>query len=232
MVKYVKGNADWMETAVVMPAPSGEVQENPGQNQQPQPQRRITGLVMDGRGQPYCPIFAKPKANGTGRHITAYLVSEILDVDEYVDLIDCLFTATEDDDIFIYIDSPGGYISAGSIISSAIHHSHANVYTVARGLCASAACLIHNSAKEGHAIVEDMGVLMIHMSLHGDSGVSSLIAKRASDQVRYVNETLLSQAVEMGYLLPNELDQIQNGKEIYISSKDFKARIEANNETG
>lgn len=202
-----------------------EVKEVPAPTPKDAP-AKPTGIVLDGRGQPYCPVFTRTLNDGT-HDTVAYLISEVMDVDEYVDLIDVLLTATERDTIKIYIDSPGGYISAGSIISSAIHHSKAQVYTIARGLCASAACLIHNAAKPQHAIVEDMGVLMIHMSLHGDSGVSSLIAKRAEDQVRYVNETLLSQALEMGYLLPEELNQIQNGKQIYISAKDFRARLEA-----
>ena len=184
------------------------------------------GAVVDGRGQPYCPVFIAPKADG-GRTFTAYIQDEIMDVDDYVDLIDTLITATEKDDYYIYIDSPGGRISAGSIISSVIHHSRANVYTVARGLCASAACLIHNAAKAGHAIVDDMGVLMIHMSLHGDTGCSTLIQKRAADQVRYVNTNLLKQALDMGYLLPDELASIQNGNEIFISKKDFDARLAA-----
>ena len=81
------------------------------------------GAVVDGRGQPYCPVFIAPKADG-GRTFTAYIQDEIMDVDDYVDLIDTLITATEKDDYYIYIDSPGGRISAGSIISSVIHFAN------------------------------------------------------------------------------------------------------------
>lgn len=181
-------------------------------------------IVLDGSNQPYCQVITTVDENGH-KLIKAYLQDEILDVDEYVELIDKLFTAEEEDKIYIYIDSPGGHISAGSIISSAIAASKAEVYTVARGLCASAACLIHNAAKPGHAIVDDMGVLMIHFSSHLDMGNSSLIEKRAADQCKYVITTLLSQAVEMGYLTNDELSAIQTGSEIFISKQDFEKRI-------
>ena len=213
---------DWAMEAIDSPAPEAK----------PQPSKtgmevkELPVLIFDGRNIPYCAVKVTRQSDGS-KVVSAYLHDEILDVDEYVQLIDELFTATPKDRIYIYIDSPGGYISAGSIISSAISESKGEVYTIARGLCASAACLIHNAAKPGHATVADMGVLMIHMSSHMDAGTSSLIAKRAADQVRYVNETLLSQAVAMGYLTENELQSIQTGNEIFISAKDFRGRIAA-----
>lgn len=171
----------------------------------------------------YCPVYVDKKPAG-GRLFTAYINSTIQDIDQYIDLIDTLLTATAEDTYLIYIDSPGGYVSSGSIVSSAIDQSKAEVFTIARGLCASAACLIHNSAKKGHALVQDCGVLMIHMSSHDDSGVSTQIAARAADQVRYVNENLLKQALDMGYITQEELASIQNGGEIFISSDEFAKR--------
>ena len=94
-------------------------------------------IVLDGSNQPYCQLIKSVDENGH-KNIKAYLQGEILDVDEYVELIDALFSADSEDKIYIYIDSPGGHISAGSIISSAIDACKGEVYTVARGLCASA----------------------------------------------------------------------------------------------
>lgn len=203
----------------------------------PQPQmhtletKELPLIVLDGRNQPYCQMVVRANEDGS-KVAKAYLQDEILDVDEYVELIDFLLTATEQDKAYLYIDSPGGHISAGSIISSAIAVCRGEVYTVARGLCASAACLIHNAAKPGHAIVDPMGVLMIHFSSHMDAGLSSQIMQRAADQSRYVQETLLSQALELGYLLPAEMESIKTGAEIFISAKDFAARLEAKQNGG
>ena len=177
----------------------------------------------------YCPVYVEQSATGDGRRFMAYITGEINDVDAYIDLIDTLLSATAKDSYYIFIDSPGGRISAGSIIASAIHHCQAEVFTVARGLCASAAALIHNAARPGHALVGDMAVLMIHMSSHMDVGVSTFIQERAANQVRYVNENLLAKALEMGYITAEELAGIQNGEEVFISAEEFRDRIRQHN---
>lgn len=174
--------------------------------------------------QRYCPVYISRDNSGRRKYV-AYITGVIDDVDQYVDVIDTLFSANDGDMYVIYIDSPGGRISAGSIIASAIHHSKAEVFTVARGLCASAAALIHNAAPAGHALVDLMAVLMIHMSSHSDAGVSTFIQERAANQVRYVNEVLLERAVEMGYISTEELTAINNGEEIYISAAEFNERV-------
>lgn len=171
-----------------------------------------------------CPVYVDVRPDGT-KVFTAYVSGPIGDVTEYVDLIDTLFSAGPDDIYYLMIDSPGGAISAGSIISSAIWACQAKVITCARGLCASAAALIHCAVKPGNSYLCPLGLLMIHMSSHSDEGVSSQIAKRAEDQVRYVNENLLRPALELGYITQDELARIQNGDEIYITADELKSRL-------
>lgn len=175
----------------------------------------------------YCPVYIEQSPNG-GRTFRAYITGAIKDVDSYIDLIDILFTASENDTFYIYIDSPGGMVASGSILSSAIHHSAAQVFTIARGFCASAACLIHNAAHKNNAKAEAMAVLMIHMSSHIDSGRSTSIEDRAKAQVKYVQKNLLQHAVELGYMTTEELDNIAGGDEIFITADDFYKRIGTN----
>lgn len=174
---------------------------------------------------PYCPVYVAKKEDG-GRFFSAYLQGPIEDVDDYIDLIDTLLTATEQDTFNIYIDSPGGLIAAGGIISSAIHHTKAEVFTIAKGICASAAALVHSSAKPGHCIVTPFAVMMYHMSSHGDCGFSTKIAERANNQVRYVNECLLNKALEDGHITKEQFDMIQNGEEIYVTASEFTSKLQ------
>lgn len=176
-------------------------------------------------GQPakYCPIVASPKPEG-GVTYRAYLIGEVRDVDNYTDLIDTLLMATDKDDYYIFIDSPGGMIASGGIIASAIDNSKANVYTVARGMAASSAALIHSAAKPGNAQVTDMALMMYHSSSHADMGQSLRIAERAQNQIKYVNECLLSKALADGHITQDEFERIQAGEEIYIPSKEFLRR--------
>ena len=170
----------------------------------------------------YCPVYCDVYEDHS--EFTAYLTDSVSDVDRYIDLIDILVTAKENDVVTIYIDSPGGMIAAGGLIASAIHHSKATVNTVARGLCASAAALIHSAAKPGHATVSHFAVMLYHMSSHSDIGTSTMIESRAHNQVRYVNETLLNKALADGHITKEEFDRIQTGEDIKIPSDEWIRR--------
>ena len=74
-----------------------------------------------------------------------------------------------------------------------------------------------------------MGVIMIHMSSHSDEGVSTFIADRANNQVRYVNENLLATALERGYINAEQLATIQDGNEIFISAEEFRVLTQRGN---
>lgn len=174
---------------------------------------------------PYCPVYPETKeGEDAGRIFTAYIQGAMNDVDDYIDLIDTLLIADEKDTYFIYIDSPGGLIASGGIIASAIHHSRAEVFTIARGICASAAALVHSAAKPGHAKVTDLALMMYHMSSHWDGGVSTKIRERADNQVRYVNECLLNKALEDGHITEEEFSKTQNGFDVFVTASEFLKR--------
>ena len=173
---------------------------------------------------PYCPIKVY-QIPGRGIRYCAYVTGTILDVENYVDLIDTLIMASPEDEYFIFIDSPGGMIASGGIIASAVHHSRAKVYTVARGICASAAALIHSAAKKENQMVGDFAVMMYHMSSHFDMGTSTKILERAANQVRYVNECLLNKALADGHFTQEEFNKIQTGEEIFIPASEFLRRV-------
>ena len=99
-----------------------------------------------------------------------------------------------------------------------------DVRTVARGLCASAAALIHSAAKRGNATVTPFAVMLYHMSSHSDMGVSTRIAQTAAKQVEYVNSTLLSKALEEGHITQEEFAKIQAGENIIIPAREWMTR--------
>lgn len=172
-----------------------------------------------------CPVYVDIRPDGS-KVFTAYISGPISDVTDYVTLIDTLLAAKPNDIYYVMLDSPGGAIASGSIIASAIWKSQAKVITIARGLCASAAALVHAAAEPGNNYVSEMGILMIHMSSHNsDCMLSTRVLRNAQDQVRYVNENLLAPAIQMGYITQEELAAIQNGAEIYITAEEFKERV-------
>ena len=68
----------------------------------------------------YCEVEPVGKSVNGGIEYIALLTSSIEDIDLYIDLLELLSIATERDVITICIDSPGGYVCTGVIISTAI----------------------------------------------------------------------------------------------------------------
>lgn len=184
----------------------------------------------DGPEQPYCPVYAEKTTEGA-RSFTAYVTGAINDVDDYVDLIDTLFTAGEKDQYTIYIDSPGGMIAAGGIIASAVHHSRADVRTQACGICASAGALIHSSAKKEKATCTPFALMMYHMSSHWDGGYSTKVVERGQLQVRYVNECLLNKALADGHITEDDFEKIQHGTDIFVPATKFSRCVASDSDS-
>ena len=223
---FIPGLADFMNTDMVQEIPTA-MPTMPAHTQAPLTVRNLTTNWIDPTSQQVqktCPIYPEAKPNG-GYKFSAYITGSISDVDDYLDLIDCLLTATDKDEFYIYLDSPGGMISAGGAIASAIDICQAEVYAVVRGLCASAAALIMSSVKKGNIQVSPFAVVMFHMSAHSSAGFSTKIQEEAANQVKYVNEVLLAKAVEEGLITQEEFGKIQNAEEIFVTANEFRQKL-------
>lgn len=223
---FIPGLADFMNTDIVQEIPTA-IPTMPAHTQAPLTVRNLTTNWIDPTSQQVqktCPIYPEAKPNG-GYKFSAYITGSISDVDDYLDLIDCLLTATDKDEFYIYLDSPGGMISAGGAIASAIDICQAEVYAVVRGLCASAAALIMSSVKKGNIQVSPFAVVMFHMSAHSSAGFSTKIQEEAANQVKYVNEVLLAKAVEEGLITQEEFGKIQNAEEIFVTANEFRQKL-------
>ena len=175
------------------------------------------------KGDCVCPIVSSENDSGGMNHV-AYIIGPVSEIAHYAALVDILNCATENDVVVINIDSPGGLVTTGAMVASAIHHSKAQVYTEAKGFCASAAALIHSSAKKECIHASPFSVMMYHTSSGADMGYTTRVAHSASNMVRYVNESLLSKAFELGHITQEEFDRIQSGDEIFIPGNEFNRR--------
>jgi len=83
-----------------------------------------------------------------------------------------LFLESEDPkkDIFLYINSPGGAVTAGMAIVDTMNHIKPEVATVAVGMAASAAAVILASGKKGKRFALPNSEVMIHQPLGGAQG--------------------------------------------------------------
>ena len=99
-----------------------------------------------------------------------------------------------DKDIFMYINSPGGSVSAGLAIYDTMNYIKCDVSTTCIGLAASMAAVILSSGAKGKRIVLPNAEVMIHQPLGGTQGQASDIEIHAKhiQKTRELLNTILA----------------------------------------
>lgn len=93
------------------------------------------------------------------------------------------------DDISIYINSPGGSITAGMAIFDTINYIKSDVSTICVGMAASMASVLLASGKKGKRFILPNSEVMIHQPLGGVNGQATEI-KIVADRILYLRNKL------------------------------------------
>lgn len=122
------------------------------------------------------------------------------------------------DDISLYINSPGGSITAGMAIYDTMNFIKSDVSTMCIGMAASMASILLASGKKGKRYILPNSEVMIHQPLGGVSGQASEI-KIVADRILYLRDKLNKLLAEK---TGKELKEIEKDTERdhYLSSKD------------
>jgi ATP-dependent Clp protease protease subunit len=85
-----------------------------------------------------------------------------------------LFLEAEDPekDVFLYINSPGGSITAGMAIYDTMQYIRADVQTICVGMAASMGAFLLSAGAKGKRIALPNAEILIHQPLIGGSGLS------------------------------------------------------------
>lgn len=118
-------------------------------------------------------IFLSGEINDSLANI---VISELL----YLDNIN-------NEDIYIYINSPGGSITSGMSIYDTMNFIKSNVITIGLGICASMAAFILSSGHKRYALSNTE--IMIHQPLGGAQGQATDI-KIAAERIIKLKEKL------------------------------------------
>ncbi len=105
------------------------------------------------------------------------------------------------DDISLYINSPGGSITAGMAIYDTMNFIKSDVSTICIGMCASMAAFLLSSGKKGKRYALPNSEVMIHQPLGGAQGQATEI-KIAAERILKLKEKL------------NKLLSSQTGKDL------------------
>lgn len=139
--------------------------------------------------------------------LSCLVVSELL----YLDSI-------SNDDIFIYINSPGGSVTSGLAIIDTMNYIKSDVSTVSVGMCASMAAIILASGTKGKRLSLPNSEIMIHQVLGGTEGRASDIkihAERILEIKKKLNNILASLTNQSVQKINKDTD-----RDYYMNPKD------------
>lgn len=148
---------------------------------------------------PYIPYVIEQTGRGERSYdIYSRLLKERIiflgsEVDDHVSnliVAQLLFLESEDPekDIFIYINSPGGSISAGLAIYDTMQYIKPNIATVVVGQAASMGALLLAGGTKGKRFALPRARIMIHQPLGGFKGQASDIEIQAKEMMRVKDE--------------------------------------------
>ena len=118
------------------------------------------------------------------------LNGEITDNSSNVVVAELLYLdSISNDDISLYINSPGGSITAGMAIYDTMNFVKSNVSTICVGIAASMAAFILSSGEKGKRYILPNAEVMIHQPLGGAQGQATEI-KIAAERILKLKKKL------------------------------------------
>ncbi len=121
-------------------------------------------------------------------------------------------------DICLYINSPGGSVSAGMAIFDTMNYIKCDVSTICIGMAASMGAFLLSSGTKGKRYSLPSSKIMIHQPLGGASGQASDIAIQASEILKtkkYLNEILAKNTNQ-----PLSKIEIDTDRDYYMSAEE------------
>lgn len=147
-------------------------------------------------------------------------------IDDYVAnavVAQLLFLQMEDSkkDIHLYINSPGGTVTAGMAIYDTINFMHCDVTTYCVGMAASMATILLAAGTKGKRYALPNSRIMIHQPTGGAQGQTSDISIAAKEILRWrktINDILAHHSGK-----PLEKIERDSDRDYYMSAEEAKA---------
>jgi ATP-dependent Clp protease protease subunit len=147
-------------------------------------------------------------------------------IDEWVSqliIAQLLYLEAEDPekDIYIYINSPGGYVTAGLAIYDTMQYLRANISTICLGQAASLGALLLCAGTKGKRFALPYARILIHQPLGGARGQATDIEIQAKEILKVreiINEILVKHTGQS----PEKVRQ-DTERDYYMSAEEAKA---------
>ncbi|NLY09247.1 MAG: ATP-dependent Clp endopeptidase proteolytic subunit ClpP [Tissierellia bacterium] len=151
-----------------------------------------------------------------------FLTGEIDDVSADLVVAQLLFLEAEnpDKDIQLYINSPGGSVTAGLAIYDTMQYIKADISTICVGLAASMGAVLLAAGSKGKRFALPNADIMIHQPLGGSRGQAADIKIQA--------EKILKVRDQLNHILANRTGQpisrieIDTDRDYYLSAEEAR----------
>lgn len=151
-----------------------------------------------------------------------FLTSEVNDIVASIVVGQLLLLDSEDGgkDIYFYINSPGGSVTAGLAMYDTMQHVRADVVTICMGQCASMGAFLLSSGQRGKRMALPNSRILIHQPLGGAQGQASDIEIQANEILRM--KKLLNEILAMNTGQPLEKIIKDTDRDNILTPRDAK----------
>ena len=151
-----------------------------------------------------------------------FLGEEVTDVSANLIVAQLLFLEAEDPgkDIHLYINSPGGSVSAGWAIYDTMHYVKCDVSTICMGMAASMGAFLLAGGTKGKRLALPNAEIMIHQPSGGAQGQASdikIVADKILDTRKKLNEHLAANTGQ-----PLSVIEVDTERDHYMSAQEAK----------
>ena len=152
-----------------------------------------------------------------------FLGEEVNDVSAGLIVSQLLFLEAEDPgkDIQLYINSPGGYVTAGMAIYDTMQYIKCDVSTICLGMAASMGAFLLAGGAKGKRFALPHSTIMIHQPSGGAQGQATeiqIVADHIAQTKRTLNELLAANTGQ-----PIEVVERDTDRDNYMTAEEAKA---------
>ena len=152
-----------------------------------------------------------------------FLGEEVTDVSASLIVAQLLFLEAEDPgkDIQLYINSPGGSVTAGMAIYDTMKYIKCDVSTICLGMAASMGAFLLAGGTKGNRFALPNSTIMIHQPSGGAQGQATeiqIVADHIAKTKRTLNEILAANTGQ-----PYEVVERDTDRDNYMSAEEAKA---------
>lgn len=171
------------------------------------------------------PVDARIQMFGKTREIHSvdvYFDELIADLPYYRNLLQYMREMQPEDELRIWVDSPGGYLASALSIIDAMNSTEGQVTVIVTGQAASAASIIALNAP--NLIIGDNAYMMCHSASYGTG------AKKQGEifsQVQHSEQSLRKMMFELyeNFLEPEEIEMMLVGRDYYFDYDEITERL-------